>query len=167
MVANLPYNVSSRLIFRFHEHRDLFGSLSIILQKEVAERLIAPPSTKDYGVLTVLLGVSANVRILFDVPGKAFYPKPDVTSSFVRIVFPEEPPVPVADPGLLQRLVKASFAGRRKTLRNCLRSARLPGVPFDRLAEAASAADIDLGRRGETLTPEEFARFTDAVGQNA
>jgi 16S rRNA (adenine1518-N6/adenine1519-N6)-dimethyltransferase len=164
VVANLPYNVSSRLIFLFHEHRDLFGSLTIMLQKEVAERLTAPPATKDYGVLTVLLGVTAEVEILFDVPGKAFYPVPKVVSSVVRIVFPDEPPVPVSDPVLLRRIVKASFTGRRKTLRNCLRRARMPGVSFDRLLEAASTADIDLARRGETLSPEEFARFADAVG---
>ncbi len=167
VVANLPYNVSSRLIFLFHEHRDVFGSLSILLQKEVAERLIAPAGTKDYGVLTVLLGVTAHVRILFDVPGKAFYPAPEVTSSLVRIVFPDEPPLSVSDPALLQLLVKASFAGRRKTLRNCLRRARLPGVSFDRLLDAASVADIDLGRRGETLTPDEFVRFVDAIGVTA
>ena len=167
VVANLPYNVSSRLIFLFHEHRDLFGSLSILLQKEVAERLIAPAGTKDYGVLTVLMGVTAQVRILFDVPGKAFYPVPEVTSSLVRIVFPDEPPVPVSDPALLQLLVKASFAGRRKTLRNCLRRAHLPGVSFDRLVDAALVAHIDLGRRGETLTPDEFVRFVDAIGASA
>ncbi|MBI4965142.1 MAG: ribosomal RNA small subunit methyltransferase A [Desulfomonile tiedjei] len=163
VVANLPYNISSRLIFTFLEHRDLFRSLHILLQREVAERFIAPPGTKDYGVLTVLLGVSSAVDLLFDIPAKAFYPVPEVVSTLVRVTFPDEPPVLVADARLLVGLVKASFAGRRKTLRNTLRNFALPGLTPELLNEAAEDAGIDLGRRGETLSPIEFARFADAI----
>jgi 16S rRNA (adenine1518-N6/adenine1519-N6)-dimethyltransferase len=163
VVANLPYSISSRLIFAFVENRELFSSLHILLQKEVAERFVAPPGTKDYGVLTVLLGVSASVDLLFDIPPKAFYPVPEVVSTLVRVSFPDEPPVPVADMPLFIRLVKASFAERRKTLRNTLRNFALPGLATQLLNSAAADAGIDLGRRGETLSPSEFALFADAI----
>ncbi len=166
VVANLPYNVSSRLIFMFHEHRQIFSSMHVLLQKEVAQRLIAPPGSKDYGVLTVLLGVSATVEILFDIPPKAFVPVPEVTSSLVYISFPDLAPIHVSDSQLLTRLVKASFAGRRKTLRNTLRNAPITGLNPEILRISADQAGIDLGRRGETLTPEEFARFADVIQAN-
>lgn len=163
VVANLPYNISSRLLFTFQENRDIFTSLHILLQKEVAERLIANPGTKDYGVLTVLLGMSAKVELVFDIPPHAFFPAPEVTSTLVRVVFPDMPPFPVKDSPLLTRLVKASFAGRRKTLKNTLQSSRILEVGHEALVRAAAAAGIDLGRRGETLSFEEFARFADAM----
>jgi 16S rRNA (adenine1518-N6/adenine1519-N6)-dimethyltransferase len=163
VVANLPYSISSRLVFAFVENRDLYSSLHILLQKEVAERFVAPPGTKDYGVLTVLLGVSASVDLLFDIPAKAFYPVPDVVSTLARISFPHEQPVPVENMPMLIKLVKASFAGRRKTLRNTLRNFALPGLTLELLNEAAYHAGIDLARRGETLSPVEFARFADAI----
>jgi len=163
VVANLPYNISSRLLFRFCENRDLFSSLHILVQREVAERLIAEPGTKDYGILTVLLGVTAHVELLFHIPPKAFFPVPAVTSTLVRITFPVTPPIPVADPGGLARLVKAAFAGRRKTLRNTLRGSRLLKMDFSLIASAADEVGIDLGRRAETLTPLEFSRFADVL----
>ncbi len=167
VVANLPYNISSRLVFMFHENRDIFSSLHILLQKEVAERLVAEPGTKDYGVLTVLLGMSAKVEVLFDIPPKAFFPAPEIVSSLVGVHFPDTPPVPVADSGLLTRLVKASFAGRRKTLRNTLKNTAAIGVAPDVIVRASEKAGIDLMRRGETLSPAEFCRFADAVKAEA
>lgn len=163
VVANLPYSISSRLIFEFHENRDIFSSLCILLQKEVAERFVAEPGTKDYGVLTVLLGVSGVVDLEFDIPPQAFYPVPEVTSTFVRIAFPDPPPVVVRDNPTLVRLVKAAFANRRKTLRNTLRNISFAGSGPEIVAEAAEAAGIDLNRRAESLTPREFAAFADAI----
>lgn len=163
VVANLPYSISSRLLFNFFENRDVFSSLHILLQREVAERLVAEPGTKDYGVLTVLLAASAEVDILFHIPGSAFFPVPEVVSSLVQVTFPDTPPVPVSDLRLLTLLVKSSFAGRRKTLRNTLRNLPIPGVSSEMIAVAAADAAIDLGRRGETLSCVEFCRFADAV----
>ncbi|MFH1116264.1 MAG: 16S rRNA (adenine(1518)-N(6)/adenine(1519)-N(6))-dimethyltransferase RsmA [Pseudomonadota bacterium] len=163
VVANLPYNISSRLVFMFHENRDIFQSLCILLQKEVARRLIAEPGTKDYGVLTVLLGVTAEVEILFSIPPDAFFPVPEVTSSLVRISFPPTLPVSVSDPRLLTRLVKASFTGRRKTLRNTLKNLGVFGISENMMHAAARDAGIDLGRRAETLAPHEFAEFANAM----
>ena len=163
VVANLPYSISSRLLFRIHENRDIFSSLHILLQREVAERLVAEPGTKDYGILTVFLAVNAVVDILFHIPARAFFPAPDIVSSLVRVSFLEVPTVTVPDMGLLTSLVRSSFAERRKTLRNTLRARPIPGVPIEIVLEAAEDAGIDLGRRGETLSPEEFVRFSSAI----
>lgn len=166
VVANLPYSISSRLIFAFHENRDIFSSLHILLQKEVADRLVAMPGTKDYGVLTVLLGVSGHVETMFDIPAKAFFPVPEVVSSMVTIRFPDTPPINVKDSRLLSKLVKASFAGRRKTLRNALRSAPIEGISQEIVEAAAETAHIALGRRGETLSPQEFTRLCDEMSRH-
>ncbi len=167
VVANLPYSISSRLIFTFHECREAFDSLVIMLQKEVAQRLTAEPGTKDYGVLTVLLGVSARTQSLFDIPPNAFFPAPDVVSTLIRIDFPAQEPIHVSDPALMVRLVKASFAGRRKTLRNTLKNSSAIGVENALVVEAAQNAEIDLARRGETLTPSEFARFANEISRSS
>jgi 16S rRNA (adenine1518-N6/adenine1519-N6)-dimethyltransferase len=167
VVANLPYNISSRLLFLFHENREVFSTLHILLQREVAERLIAEPGTKDYGVLTVLLALEANVDILFDIPPRAFYPVPGVVSSLVRIEFLETPRLPVRDTLLLTRLIKASFASRRKTLKNTVLKTAIPGVSGEDVAAAAEKLGLDLQRRGETLTPEEFYRFAEEVAQQS
>lgn len=163
VVANLPYNISSRLIFRFLENRDIFDSLCVLLQREVAERLIAKPGTRDYGPLTVLLGASAEVRLLFNIPGEAFYPVPEVRSTLTRISFPDTPPISVSDTRLFTRVVKASFVGRRKMLRNTLKKGLVPDVLPEVVTKAAQKAEIDLSRRAETLTPSEFARFADEI----
>ena len=163
VVANLPYNISSRLIFLFCENRDIFSSLTILLQKEVAERFVADSGSKDYGVLTVLLGVHAEVDLLFDIPGNAFYPKPVVTSTLVRIVFPDPPPIPVKDSRVLTQLVKMSFAGRRKTLWNNLRNSRIQGLSADDISKLAEEAGIDLSLRAESIPPADFARFADVL----
>jgi 16S rRNA (adenine1518-N6/adenine1519-N6)-dimethyltransferase len=163
VVANLPYNISSRLLFSFCRKSRLFDSLHILLQREVAERLAASPSTKDYGILTVLLAAKASVEILFDIPPKAFFPVPEVTSSLIQVTFLSPAPLQIADSMLFERLVKASFASRRKTLRNTLR--RLSGASGESVALAAKQAGIDMARRGETLSPDEFATFANALGR--
>jgi 16S rRNA (adenine1518-N6/adenine1519-N6)-dimethyltransferase len=163
VVANLPYSISSRLLFRIHENRDIFSSLHILLQREVAERLVAEPGTKDYGILTVFLAVNAVVDVLFHIPARAFFPAPDIVSSLVRVTFLDEPTMAVPDRDLLTNLVRSSFAERRKTLRNTLRARPIPGVAMETLVTAAEEAGIDLARRGETLSPEEFVRFAAVI----
>ncbi len=163
VVANLPYNISSRLLFMFQEGRAAFSSLHILLQREVAERFVAEPGTKEYGVLTVLLGVNAKVETPVSYSWQGIFPAPEVMSSLVSVRFPEPPPVAVSNPKLLSALVKASFAGRRKTLRNTLKNAAMFGISNEVLIQVANEVGIDLGRRGETLSPAEFARFADAI----
>ena len=103
------------------------------------------------------------METLFDIPGEAFFPVPKVKSTLVRIRFPDPPPLTAADPKLLIRVVKSSFAARRKTLRNSLKSSTITGLTERALAESAEDADVDLGRRPETLAPEEFVRFSDEI----
>ncbi len=167
VVANLPYSLSSRLVFTFQENREIFEFAVVMLQKEVAERLVAGPGTRDYGALTVLLAVTAKAQALFDIPPSAFYPRPEVVSTLIRIVFPDPPPHNVIDHRLLTTLVKAGFSSRRKTLRNSLKSLVLHGLSFDRISEAAGMAGIDLGRRAETLSPEEFVTFANIISELA
>ncbi len=162
VIANLPYNISSRLIFRFFEHSHLFSSLTILLQKEVAKRLIAKPNTKDYGILSVLLGIAAQVNLLFDIPRTAFYPIPEVTSTLVRMEFSEEFRFPVQDKATLIQLVKGAFAGRRKTLKNSFKDARI-GSDLSVIETAADRMNLDLSRRGESLSVKEFGELSNIV----
>ncbi|MFH0958600.1 MAG: 16S rRNA (adenine(1518)-N(6)/adenine(1519)-N(6))-dimethyltransferase RsmA [Pseudomonadota bacterium] len=165
IVANLPYNLSSRLVFIFQENRSIFESAVVMLQKEVAERLVASPGSKDYGALAVMLAATAKAEALFDIPPEAFYPKPQITSTLIRIVFPDPPPHDVIDHKLLTKLVKAGFSSRRKTLRNGLKALVTPELSFDGIIEASDIAGIDLGRRAETLSPEEFVSFANTISR--
>jgi len=159
LVANLPYSVSSRLLFRFFEHREAFDSIHVLLQREVAHRLTAQVGTKEYGILTVLLGATAGVRIMFDIPPKAFVPVPEVYSSCVRILFRPTGASSILDVSMLVALVKSAFRARRKTLRNNLMFGRIHGLEGESIEAAAQRCAIDLGRRAETLTPQEFVEF--------
>jgi 16S rRNA (adenine1518-N6/adenine1519-N6)-dimethyltransferase len=167
VAANLPYATSSRLLFHFCLGRRFFDTLHVTLQAEVAERLTAEPGTKQYGLLTVLLGAWAEVERLFLIPPEAFYPVPSVMSQVVRVTFKTEPPVLVADGPLFVALVKTAFSSRRKTLRNNLRGFSAPGLTPEMTSRCASIARVDLGRRAETLSPQEFISFADALAHEA
>jgi len=167
VAANLPYNISSQVLFRFLECCDLFERLVLMLQKEVGDRLVAPPNCKDYGALTVLLRLHFDIRREFLVKPGAFRPVPKVDSCVLRFTPLETPRVEVGDEELFRRLVKGAFNQRRKTLLNSLRSAGLE-VDDDVLQDALSRCGIDGGRRGETLSLEEFAALSREllVGKN-
>jgi 16S rRNA (adenine1518-N6/adenine1519-N6)-dimethyltransferase len=133
---------------------------TLMLQREVADRLIARPGRKEYGVLSVLIQHSADVERLLTLPPGAFRPQPKVQSALVRLRFhPAEPPV--ADAGLFERLVQAVFTRRRKTLANALLA--LPRAAQVTPATALRIADVDGRRRPETLTVAEFVRLADAL----
>lgn len=157
VVGNLPYNIASPIIAKlidWHLRDRVFSDATVMLQKEMADRLIAAPGTKDYGVLTIMAGRHARIERLLDLPPAAFRPRPKVHSSVVRLTF-GPPTVKVVDEALFERMVKAMFAQRRKTLVNALR-------PFDRTAPAVVAlAGIDGRRRPETLDLQELARLAD------
>lgn len=163
VVSNLPYSASSRILFSIVQDRSMYQSITMLLQKEVAQRLIEKPGQKEYGVLSVLTQAAGNTELLFHIPPKAFYPKPKVDSTTVRITFTDPAPVHVEDWSLMVRLVKASFSSRRKTLWNNLSSMRAINVNKDTVQKGADAANIDLSRRGETLTAQEFALFANAI----
>jgi 16S rRNA (adenine1518-N6/adenine1519-N6)-dimethyltransferase len=158
VVGNLPYNIASPLLFHILASRRAIRAATLMLQREVAERLVAPPGRRAYGVPSVLCQQAADVRLCFGVSRGAFVPAPRVDSAVVRLRMLEEPRAP-CDDDLFRVVVKAAFGARRKTLRNAL-GARLSG---DAVHDALQAAGIDGGRRGETLTVEEFGRLTRAL----
>lgn len=162
IVANLPYYITTPLLFYLLNHREYWSEMVIMVQKEVAERIVAPPGGKDYGVLTLMTAYDADAEILLHVPSTAFEPRPSVDSAVLRLVRREAPPVPVADKKAFRSLVKAGFGQRRKTLSNALKNSGLFG---EKAAAAALLEDcgIDGRRRGETLSFEEYARLANAM----
>ena len=164
LLGNLPYNISSPLLFKLLEAAAAIDRAVFMLQLEVAERLTAQPGTKAYGVLSVLLNCYAETRLLFRLGRNQFYPSPKVDSAVVAIDFTARPnPDPARPPfEVLRRLVSVAFSQRRKTLRNCLRplDADRPGFSGAVLEQL----QIDPRRRPETLTPNEFMAITRALG---
>jgi 16S rRNA (adenine1518-N6/adenine1519-N6)-dimethyltransferase len=161
VVANLPYNISTPVLFRFMEERHRFSRLVLMLQKEVGERLSAPPDCSDYGITTVLFGLWFKIRREFIVPPGCFHPPPKVDSVIISLVPRETPLAPVVDQPLFEVVVKAAFGQRRKTLSNCLKSASI--ATTEQLALALDNAGINGQRRGETLSIEEFAKLSNSV----
>jgi len=159
VVGNLPYYIASPILFRLidlHRQDAFFTDATLMVQREVADRLVARPGTKAYGVLTILLSIHARVTRLFDVPPTAFQPKPKVHSSVIRLEF-GPPATAIADLPLFERLVKALFSQRRKTLANALKR-------FDATGPAVLAlSGLDGRRRPETLRLDELARLADLV----
>jgi 16S rRNA (adenine1518-N6/adenine1519-N6)-dimethyltransferase len=155
VVANLPYNISTAVLFRLQEIRGKLSRMILMLQKEVGDRLVAQPDCSDYGVTTVLLGLWFDMRREFLVPPGCFHPSPKVDSAVLRFVPLPAPRVAVGDEGVFRRVVKGAFAMRRKTLINCLKAAEL--VSLEELHTVLSECGIEGKRRGETLSLDEFA----------
>jgi 16S rRNA (adenine1518-N6/adenine1519-N6)-dimethyltransferase len=158
VAGNLPYSASKPILLRLWEARAVLDTATVMVQREVAERLVAPPGGKAYGALSVLWQTWADLALLFTVPPGAFRPPPAVDSAVVRAAFRASPRVPLDDPAGFVRLVKAAFAQRRKTLANALRSG-FPALGAATVAQRLAAAAIDGRRRAETLSLEEFARL--------
>lgn len=156
--GNLPYNISSQVVIRLIEGRAHVARAVLMFQRELALRLRAAPGGKDWGRISVLLALTAQVRPLLRVGRGAFQPPPKVDSEVLEIRFADEPAFPPAAEGPLFRLVAAAFAQRRKTLRNALRAA-FPALDPRRIEEGLSRSGIDPQRRAETLAPEEFLRL--------
>ncbi|MEY4761936.1 MAG: hypothetical protein RLZZ200_1792 [Pseudomonadota bacterium] len=147
VIGNLPYNISTPLLFRLLEFVPYITDLHVMLQKEVIDRMAAEPGTDDYGRLTVMLAPHLHIEKLFDVGPGAFRPPPRVWSAVARLTVLPEPRFPV--PPAFAAVVSAAFSARRKTLRNALRAL----VPEEAYAETG----IDPGARAETLDPSQFA----------
>lgn len=162
VVANLPYNISTPVLFRFLEERQRFSRLVVMLQKEVGERLAAAPDCSEYGVLTVLFRQWFDVRREFLVPPGCFFPAPKVDSVVISLVPLADSRVAVGDQALFEQVVRAAFAMRRKTLWNCLKSAAIAD-DLSTLEAALLATGIDARRRGETLSLDEFAALSRAL----
>jgi 16S rRNA (adenine1518-N6/adenine1519-N6)-dimethyltransferase len=157
VIGNVPYNISSPVLFHLLSFRKVIYSLVLMLQKEVIQRLVASPGGKDYGVPSVILQMFASVEKVLDVPASCFYPRPKVESSVMKGFFLESPLVELADEDFFIRLVRDAFSQRRKMLINNLKKSKLlEGVSESFLKEALKLAGIDGQRRGETLSIEEF-----------
>ena len=159
VVANLPYYITTPIIMSLLESKLPIERLVVMVQKEVALRMIAKPGTKDYGALSVAVQYYTEPDIVLDVPPKSFLPAPAVTSSVIRCVLRDKPPVDVIDEKLFFRVVKAGFAQRRKTFSNTMKTT---GLTRDRIEELLAKANIDGQRRGETFTLQEFADVANA-----
>ena len=159
--ANLPYSVTTPLLAAFIE-AGCFERMTVMIQREVAQRLAAAPGTKDYGAFTVFVNWHCEVKRLFDVPPECFMPRPRVTSSVAALTPRAEPPCAVRDEALMFRCVRAAFSQRRKTLSNAL-SNGLGGFERAEVLAALDAAGIDPRSRGETLSGADFARLSDAL----
>jgi len=164
VAGNLPYNVASPIMFKLVDAY-LTGvpllDATLMLQLEVAERLVAPAGTKTYGVLSVLIQHCAKVDLLLKLPPGAFRPPPKVRSAVVRLHF-HPPDPPVRDRETFERLVQAVFTHRRKTMANALRSwGQTPGQSRDLSPALSTGLSLDLSRRPETLTVAEFAALAD------
>lgn len=159
--GNLPYNISTPLLFHLLESRTTIADMHFMLQKEVVERMAARPGGKDYGRLTIMLAAVCRVEVMFRVGRGAFNPPPGVDSAVVRLTPHVAAPFPLPDRARFARFVSAAFSMRRKTLRNSLRGLAGP-AQFE-------AAGIAPGRRPETLSPAEFARLAaqPAIGSDS
>lgn len=155
LAGNLPYNISTPLLFHLIGHISGIRDMHFMLQKEVVDRMAAAPDTPDYGRLSVMLQYHCKVEPLFTVPPSAFNPRPKVDSRIVRLLPHQAPPCPVSSYADFSVLVKQAFAQRRKTLRNNLKPLLA--------AEAIAALGIDPGTRAETLALSDFARLANAL----
>ena len=154
--GNLPYHLSSPILFHLLDQREAVRRAVLLLQREVAERIAAQPGGREYGLLSVLIQHVADVRLAMSVPRHAFTPPPEVESAALVIEFLEKPRAEVHDEGRFRVLVKAAFSQRRKTLWNAVRA--VAGA-----REAMAQVGIDPQRRGETLSVEEFAALERAL----
>jgi 16S rRNA (adenine1518-N6/adenine1519-N6)-dimethyltransferase len=167
VIANLPYYISTAILQRLIEQRRCINEMVLMLQREVVERIIAPPSSGERGFLSVLVQAYCETEVLFDVAPGAFRPVPKIWSTVARLSMRDSIPVEVVDEGLLWKLVSAGFAQRRKTIFNNLRHAPDPLRARIEISGGANhllaASGIEAQRRAETLTLEEWARLSNAL----
>jgi len=161
VVANLPYQISTPLLFRFIEAREVFSTFTLMLQREVAKRMAALPGGREYGRLSVLLQMFLDLSVRFFVPPSAFFPPPKVESAVVHMGWKAKPMVEAQDEEWFKKVVKACFGYRRKTLVNALKHSELP-LP-ESVESRMEKIEIDPRRRPETLTIEEFIRLAEAL----
>ena len=157
VVGNIPYHISSPILFRLLDFRRSISLMILMFQKELADRITAPPGTKDYGIPSVLVARYTRATCELTVPPTCFYPVPDVVSSVLRITVRQEPNL--LDEALFVKIVRAAFAQRRKTLWNNLRQT---SIPEEMVGRMFAGSGIDRTRRAETLSVEEFSLLTTA-----
>lgn len=163
VVANLPYYITTPIIMRLFEKQVPVKSITVMVQKEVAERMQAGPGTKDYGALSLAVQYYAEPEVVAKVPPNCFIPRPNVGSAVIRLTRHEKPAVQVEDERKMFSLIKASFGQRRKTLVNSLSNAPELGISRDHVAAVLEKMGLPLMIRGEALTLEQFAELSNQI----
>lgn len=165
IVANLPYYITTPILMSLFRSKVPAQSVTVMVQKEVADRMCAGPGSKDYGSLSVAVQYYSAPRIVEQVPPSSFLPHPKVTSAIVTMDLYEEPPVQAADEHLFDAIVRAAFEQRRKTLVNALSSS--PAVPYGKkqVQDALASLGLDASIRGEKLSIPDFARLSDRLAE--
>lgn len=165
VVANLPYYITTPIIMGLFESGVPIDNITVMVQKEVADRMKEGPGSKDYGALSLAVQYYAEPEIVANVPPNCFIPRPNVGSAVIRLTRHKEMPVEVKDPALMFKIIRASFNQRRKTLQNGLGNA--PELPYTK--EQIAAAIAEMGRtptiRGEALSLAQFAQLSDILGE--
>ena len=156
VVANLPYYITTPIIMGLFESHVPLDSITIMVQKEVADRMQVGPGTKDYGALSLAVQYYAKPQILLNVPASCFMPRPNVDSAVIQLTRYEKPPVEVADEHLMFRLIRASFNQRRKTMTNSVGNSPELSVSKEQMAAALEKCGLSATVRGEALTLEQF-----------
>ncbi len=156
VVANLPYNISTPLIFRLLKYREKISAMTLLLQKEVAKRIVASPGTKEYGALSISVQLSTDPALKFMVSKKAFSPPPEVDSALVHFMVYSTPRFDIKDEAMLKKVVKTAFSGRRKMIANSLKT-------FKGIKEALKESGIDPALRPENLSAGDFVRLANTL----
>ncbi|MBR5732697.1 MAG: 16S rRNA (adenine(1518)-N(6)/adenine(1519)-N(6))-dimethyltransferase RsmA [Lachnospiraceae bacterium] len=164
VAANLPYYITTPIVMKLLEERLPIDNITVMVQKEVAERMQAGPGSKDYGALSLAVQYYADAYIAANVPPNCFMPRPNVGSAVIRLTLHSEPPVKVRDEKLMFALIRASFNQRRKTLQNGINNS--PELNFSKESVSAALQQMGLPEtvRGEALTLEQFAQLSDLLG---
>lgn len=160
VVANLPYYITTPIIMGLFENQVPIDSITIMVQKEVADRMQVGPGTKDYGALSLAVQYYAKPEIVANVPPNCFMPRPKVGSAVIRLTRHDNPPVDVKDEKLMFRLIRASFNQRRKTLANGLKNSQELNYSKEQIESAIQKCGLPLNIRGEALTLEQFAELS-------
>lgn len=163
VVANLPYYITTPIIMGLFESYVPIDSITVMVQKEVADRMQTGPGSKDYGALSLAVQYYAKPEIVVNVPPECFMPRPGVGSAVIRLVKHAENPVGVTDEALMFKLIRASFNQRRKTLANALNNSSEINLPKDVITQSIEELGKGASVRGEALTLDEFARLADII----
>jgi 16S rRNA (adenine1518-N6/adenine1519-N6)-dimethyltransferase len=163
VIGNIPYNISSQILFHLFAYRQCISSMILMFQKELAERLIAHPGTKSYGIPTVFVSLFTECSREMVVPRGCFYPQPEITSAVMKMVVRRNPLIDIHDHQLFIKIVKTAFSKRRKTLFNNLRNSHELGYTEKDILTSLKSAGIESARRAETLTAEELGRLSNIL----
>ncbi len=162
VIGNLPYNISSQILIRLIAARNNINSAVLMFQKELGQRIAAGPGGKQYGRVSVMLQYCADIKSLYQIKARLFYPRPKVDSEVLEICFHDTPRYPAKDEALFFKVVKSAFGKRRKTLRNSLAGSELD-MDTEKVIHVLKKAEINPVRRAETLSVEEFVRLSNCI----